>query len=168
MNMKRIYLLLYLLLFQTMVGYAQDNSQNYILTRTMLKPDMKSYLSKVVYYDGLGRPFQTVNKAIENNNKKGVSLATLQEYDMAERETKAWLPIVVPSDYLVPTSFKSSAPGSYDNDSRPYQEIVYETSPQNRILKSTGRELTGTAGIPLQQSLWATIRLRNCAVSGIK
>lgn len=33
MNMKRIYLLLYLLLFQTMVGYAQDNSQNYILTR---------------------------------------------------------------------------------------------------------------------------------------
>ncbi len=149
MNMKRIYLLLYLLLFQTMVGYAQDNSQNYILTRTMLKPDMKSYLSKVVYYDGLGRPFQTVNKAIENNNKKGVSLATLQEYDMAGRETKAWLPIVVPSDYLVPTSFKSSAPGSYDNDSRPYQEIVYETSPQNRILKKYGAGADWYSGHPV-------------------
>ena len=87
MNMKRIYLLYLLLLLQATAGHAQDSSQNYILTRTMLKSDTKSYLSKVVYYDGLGRPFQTVNKAIENTNKKGVSLATLQEYDAAGRET---------------------------------------------------------------------------------
>ena len=54
MNMKRIYLLYLLLLLQATAGHAQDSSQNYILTRTMLKSDTKSYLSKVVYYDGLG------------------------------------------------------------------------------------------------------------------
>lgn len=70
MNMKRIYLLYLLLLLQTTAGYAQDSSQNYILTRTMLKSDTKSYLNKVVYYDGIGRPFQTVSKAIENTSKK--------------------------------------------------------------------------------------------------
>lgn len=51
MNMKRIYLLYLLLLLQATAGHAQDSSQNYILTRTMLKSDTKSYLSKVVYYD---------------------------------------------------------------------------------------------------------------------
>lgn len=149
MNMKRIYLLYLLLLLQATAGYAQDSSQNYILTRTMLKSDTKSYLNKVVYYDGIGRPFQTVSKAIENTSKKGVSLATLQEYDTSGRETKAWLPVVITSDYLAPTSFKSSAPGSYANDSRPYQEAVYETSPQNRIVKQYGAGADWYSGHPV-------------------
>ena len=149
MNMKRIYLLYLLLLLQATAGHAQDSSQNYILTRTMLKSDTKSYLSKVVYYDGLGRPFQTVNKAIENTNKKGVSLATLQEYDAAGRETKTWLPAVITPDYLAPASFKSSAPASHGNDSRPYQEAVYETSPQNRIVKQYGAGADWHSGHPV-------------------
>ena len=149
MNMKRIYLLYLLLLLQATAGYAQDSSQNYILTRTMLKSDTKSYLNKVVYYDGIGRPFQTVSKAIENTSKKGVSLATLQEYDTSGRETKAWLPAVITSDYLAPTSFKSSAPSNYSNDSRPYQEAVYETSPQNRIVKQYGAGADWYSGHPV-------------------
>ena len=163
MNMKRIYLLYLLLLLQAAAGHAQDNSQNYILTRTMLKSDTKSYLSKVVYYDGLGRPFQTVNKAIENTDKRGVSLATLQEYDTAGRETKAWLPAVITSDYLAPASFKSSAPGSHSNDSRPYQEAVYEASPQNRIVKQYGAGADWHSGHPVAMEFMgnsATAQLR--------
>ena len=163
MNMKRIYLLYLLLLLQATAGHAQDSSQNYILTRTMLKSDTKSYLSKVVYYDGLGRPFQTVNKAIENTNKKGVSLATLQEYDAAGRETKTWLPAVITPDYLAPASFKSSAPASHGNDSRPYQEAVYETSPQNRIVKQYGAGADWHSGHPVATEFMgnsATAQLR--------
>ena len=163
MNMKRIYLLYLLLLLQATAGHAQDSSQNYILTRTMLKSDTKSYLSKVVYYDGLGRPFQTVNKAIENTNKKGVSLATLQEYDAAGRETKTWLPAVLTPDYLAPASFKSSAPASHGNDSRPYQEAVYETSPQNRIVKQYGAGADWHSGHPVATEFMgnsATAQLR--------
>ena len=163
MNMKRIYLLYLLLLLQATAGHAQDSSQNYILTRTMLKSDTKSYLSKVVYYDGLGRPFQTVNKAIENTNKKGVSLATLQEYDAAGRETKTWLAAVITPDYLAPASFKSSAPASHGNDSRPYQEAVYETSPQNRIVKQYGAGADWHSGHPVATEFMgnsATAQLR--------
>ncbi len=163
MNMKRIYLLYLLLLLQATAGHAQDSSQNYILTRTMLKSDTKSYLSKVVYYDGLGRPFQTVNKAIENTNKKGVSLATLQEYDAAGRETKTWLPAVITPDYLAPASFKSSAPASHGNDSRPYQKAVYETSPQNRIVKQYGAGADWHSGHPVATEFMgnsATAQLR--------
>ena len=163
MNMKRIYLLYLLLLLQATAGHAQDSSQNYILTRTMLKSDTKSYLSKVVYYDGLGRPFQTVNKAIENTNKKGVSLATLQEYDAAGRETKTWLPAGITPDYLAPASFKSSAPASHGNDSRPYQEAVYETSPQNRIVKQYGAGADWHSGHPVATEFMgnsATAQLR--------
>ena len=163
MNMKRIYLLYLLLLLQATAGHAQDSSQNYILTRTMLKSDTKSYLSKVVYYDGLGRPFQTVNKAIENTNKKGVSLATLQEYDAAGRETKTWLPAVITPDYLAPASFESSAPASHGNDSRPYQEAVYETSPQNRIVKQYGAGADWHSGHPVATEFMgnsATAQLR--------
>ncbi|CAK7011190.1 MAG: hypothetical protein BACC_00462 [Bacteroides sp.] len=163
MNMKRIYLLYLLLLLQATAGHAQDSSQNYILTRTMLKSDTKSYLSKVVYYDGLGRPFQTVNKAIENTNKKEVSLATLQEYDAAGRETKTWLPAVITPDYLAPASFKSSAPASHGNDSRPYQEAVYETSPQNRIVKQYGAGADWHSGHPVATEFMgnsATAQLR--------
>nr|WP_303227995.1 DUF6443 domain-containing protein [Bacteroides intestinalis] len=161
--MKRIYLLYLLLLLQATAGHAQDSSQNYILTRTMLKSDTKSYLSKVVYYDGLGRPFQTVNKAIENTNKKGVSLATLQEYDAAGRETKTWLPAVITPDYLAPASFKSSAPASHGNDSRPYQKAVYETSPQNRIVKQYGAGADWHSGHPVATEFMgnsATAQLR--------
>nr|WP_305210196.1 DUF6443 domain-containing protein [Bacteroides intestinalis] len=161
--MKRIYLLYLLLLLQATAGHAQDSSQNYILTRTMLKSDTKSYLSKVVYYDGLGRPFQTVNKAIENTNKKGVSLATLQEYDAAGRETKTWLPAVITPDYLAPASFKSSAPASHGNDSRPYQEAVYETSLQNRIVKQYGAGADWHSGHPVATEFMgnsATAQLR--------
>ena len=163
MNMKRIYLLYLLLLLQATAGHAQDSSQNYILTRTMLKSDTKSYLSKVVYYDGIGRSFQTVNKAIENTNKKGVSLATLQEYDAAGRETKTWLPAVITPDYLAPASFKSSAPASHGNDSRPYQEAVYETSPQNRIVKQYGAGADWYSGHPVATEFMgnsATAQLR--------
>ena len=163
MNMKRIYLIYLFLLLQPTAEHAQDSSQNYILTGTMLKSDTKSYLSKVVYYDGLGRPFQTVNKAIENTNKKGVSLATLQEYDAAGRETKTWLPAVITPDYLAPASFKSSAPASLGNDSRPYQEAVYETSPQNRIVKQYGAGADWHSGHPVATEFMgnsATAQLR--------
>ena len=39
---------------------------------------------------------------------------------------------------MAPASFKSSAPGNYGNDSRPYGQPVYEASPLNRTVKEYG------------------------------
>ena len=66
------------------------------------------------------------------------NLVTLQEYDVAGRAANSWLPIVSSAEYVAPASFKSSAPGNYGNDSRPYGQPVYEASPLNRTVKEYG------------------------------
>ena len=48
--------------------YPQEATQNYIRTRVMLNESGSSYMDEIVYYDGLGRPFQTVRL-----NRKGCS-----------------------------------------------------------------------------------------------
>ena len=40
---------------------AQDKTQNYVRTRTYLSSDKKNYVDNIQYYDGIGRPLQTVS-----------------------------------------------------------------------------------------------------------
>lgn len=131
-----IYCLIVLLILAVHAS-AQVSTKNYTCTKTMLDNEGKKYITNVVYYDGLGRPYQKLQKAIENNNVKS-RLSTLQEYDAWGREANSWLPITSTTDYIEPASFKSSAPGNYNGDSAPYSRPVYETSPLNRILEEYG------------------------------
>lgn len=118
---------------------AQDDYRNYVLSRTMLNGTGTSYLDNITYYDGLGRPFQTIQKAVQSGLPVNKNLATLQEYDAAGREWNSWLPTFAgSSDYLAPAGIKSSAPGNYDNDSRPYSQPVYKASPLNRLTAQYG------------------------------
>ena len=161
--MKRFSIFL-LLLIAACVMNAQVSTENYIRTRRMLNDTGSSYLDDIAYYDGLGRPFQTVQKAVKNGSPVNKNLATLQEYDATGREGNSWLPIPISSSvYLAPAAFKSSAPGKYSNDSRPYSQPFYEASPLNRILQQYGpgtawynagrpvktEYLTNTATLPL-------------------
>ena len=161
--MKRFSIFL-LLLIAACVMNAQVSTENYIRTRRMLNDTGSSYLDDIAYYDGLGRPFQTVQKAVKNGSLVNKNLATLQEYDATGREGNSWLPIPISSSvYLAPAAFKSSAPGKYSNDSRPYSQPFYEASPLNRILQQYGpgtawynagrpvktEYLTNTATLPL-------------------
>ena len=161
--MKRFSIFL-LLLIAACVMNAQVSTENYIRTRRMLNDTGSSYLDDIAYYDGLGRPFQTVQKAVKNGSPVNKNLATLQEYDATGREGNSWLPIPISSSvYLAPAAFKSSASGKYSNDSRPYSQPFYEASPLNRILQQCGpgtawynagrpvktEYLTNTATLPL-------------------
>ena len=132
--MKRKYMFMALLCY-ALTTAAQDASHNYVRTRSMLDEMGGKYLDKVEYFDGLGRPFQTVLKKVTASNS---NLVTLQEYDVAGRAVNSWLPIVSSAEYVAPASFKSSAPGNYGNDSRPYGQPVYEASPLNRTVKEYG------------------------------
>ena len=132
--MKRKYMFMALLCY-ALTTAAQDASHNYVRTRSMLDETGGKYLDKVEYYDGLGRPFQTVLKKVTASNS---NLVTLQEYDVAGRAVNSWLPIVSSAEYVAPAAFKSSAPGNYGNDSRPYGQPVYEASPLNRTVKEYG------------------------------
>lgn len=64
MIMKRFSIFL-LLLIAACVMNAQVSTENYIRTRKMLNDTGSSYLDDIAYYDGLGRPFQTVKKAVK-------------------------------------------------------------------------------------------------------
>ena len=132
--MKRKYIFMALLCY-ALTTAAQDASHNYVRTRSMLDETGGKYLDKVEYFDGLGRPFQTVLKKVTASSS---NLVTLQEYDVAGRAANSWLPIVSSAEYVAPASFKSSAPGNYGNDSRPYGQPVYEASPLNRTVKEYG------------------------------
>ena len=132
--MKRKYMFMALLCY-ALTTAAQDASHNYVRTRSMLDETGGKYLDKVEYFDGLGRPFQTVLKKVTASSS---NLVTLQEYDVVGRAANSWLPIVSSAEYVAPASFKSSAPGNYGNDSRPYGQPVYEASPLNRTVKEYG------------------------------
>ena len=132
--MKRKYMFMALLCY-ALTTAAQDASHNYVRTRSMLDETGGKYLDKVEYFDGLGRPFQTVLKKVTASSS---NLVTLQEYDVAGRAVNSWLPIVSSAEYVAPAAFKSSAPGNYGNDSRPYSQPVYEASPLNRTVKEYG------------------------------
>jgi RHS repeat-associated protein len=118
---------------------AQSVDKNYIKTSVYLDNTETSALKTVHYFDGLGRPVQTVQQNVgpANNNQ---DLITVQEYDYWGRESKTWLPLYRTSNTgnyyggIIPNDAKSQ----YGNDAFAYSEILYEASPLNRIRKQYG------------------------------
>lgn len=125
--MKRIYAFIVLLCLAG-VAAAQNSTQNYVRTRTMLNDAANSYWDKTDYYDGLGRPFQTVQK----------NLVGLVEYDDNGREVKNWLPVYSTSNYIAPASFASLASTDYGANARPFTLSEYEPSAFDRVIRRYG------------------------------
>lgn len=148
-------------------GVNTDTGQNYVLAITPTQPtsyvaDLHSSekLQTVQYYDGLGRPTQTVQvkaggagntaselQTVEKDEKLTVmmggatpDLISLQEYDAFGRESNSWLPVAVLNNngaYANPTGIKTSASSVY-NDAAPSALPVYEASPLSRVLEQYG------------------------------
>ena len=98
------------------------------------------------YFDGLGRPLQTVNKGIAFD---GRDLVTPIVYDAFGREQYKYLPYAVAgsgnfrlSPFMEQAAF---AQGQYPGESVFYRETVFEGSPLNRINKTLapGNSWTG-------------------------
>ncbi len=70
---------------------AQTQSENYIMTETMLDASGKRSIKTVQYYDGLGRPSVLAAGGV---NTSGKYVYSMTEYDMMGRESKKWLPSV--------------------------------------------------------------------------
>ena len=107
--------------------------------RTILNAANTSYVDNINYYDGIGRPLQTVEMATKSGTQTGSILATLQEYDDAGRETNSWLPTPITGTYLAASSFKTRAQGTSGySDANPYNQVNYEASPLNRVSSQYG------------------------------
>ena len=153
--MKKKYLMFVLSVFPLLLQ-AQDSNQNYIKTATTLEGSQQ--LVTIQYYDGIGRPFEKVEKNITPNHDNKVFLT---EYDALGRQYRQWLPAMTNVDYLASSSIPSTASSTHGGDTRPFTENVYDGSPLNRIVcvKTAGaawastpiktEHLTNTSTFPL-------------------
>jgi len=135
---KKIYIILLGILIP-MIVYTQSSFQNYIQTRTYTNDSSTIYLDAIQYFDGLGRPVQSVQKSITPSQD---DLISLLQYDSFGREDKLWLPAVftdnngayVDTDAIINGSQITNTNGGI-SDLKPYSQPIYEASPLNRILE---------------------------------
>ncbi|WP_245933837.1 DUF6443 domain-containing protein [Candidatus Ulvibacter alkanivorans] len=137
-------LILLLCLFTTIAVYGQDNTQNWVKTKTykVATPSSSSNASDVItnitYYDGLGRPIQQI---AHKQGGTGGDLITHLEYDPLGRQIKEYLPYERSSTSLLfdgtglsnTEAFYNTS--EFDNTINPYSEKEFEPSPLNRVLK---------------------------------
>lgn len=112
-----------------------STSENYVFSRTYLDATTTSNTStkqiqSVTYFDGLGRPKQSVTiKA----SPTGKDLVTTIPYDEFGRQVDSWLP--APMNSLsggIQSGVDGAATGFYD-DTNPFSHKVLESSPLDRI-----------------------------------
>ena len=116
--------------------FSSRIDENYTLERTMLNANGTKYIDKIVYYDGLGRPFETVLKAASPYRS---DIVTYQEYDGAGRQYKVWSPVPMAAhDGCIGQSCVQTASQSFYLDPMAYQEIIYEQSSLDRVSYTTG------------------------------
>ena len=122
------------------------DAENYIVSITPLDPTNRINCTDgqlsvdgnirtnaiVTYYDGLGRPYETV--ALKHSPSRN-DLVSMTSYSGLNRATHQWLPISEEANGqpLSTESFISKA-GTFYNDNRPYQETLYEASALNRVV----------------------------------
>jgi len=118
---------------------AQSSTQNYIVGtvpyQAVANPttltDANSN-TNIQYFDGLGRPSQTVQRSI---TPSGADLVSGIEYDGIGRDYRHWLSGSLSGNsgaYV--TDFGTPAVNTNGGDSKPYVETILESSPLNRPL----------------------------------
>jgi len=111
-----------------------SNSENYIHTRTFTNESGDRYLDAIQYFDGLGRPVQTVQRGFSPTAK---DIVNYQQYDALGREAENWLPSQINSTegHFKALQEIQTAANNFYHDSRAYSKPEYEKSPLNRVLE---------------------------------
>lgn len=120
---------------KTLAG-SLPTDKNHIVSRTYTHTTGSTWQDKIEYYDGLGRPEQSVSRYSHSVN----NVITYQEYDIFGRISHQWLPVSLSDNdgkFILPDEVKNKATMMY-GDASPYSRPIYETSPLNRILEQYG------------------------------
>lgn len=121
-------------------GEAQDIYRNYIMKTVHTSADSTSTQAlrqTAAYYDGLGRPIQTV---LRKGSPDGHDLAYRVEYDSLGRVYRIWQTVRSPfsNGYLMELAALSDTARRFYSDESPFKETLYDGSPLDRIRKVTG------------------------------
>nr|WP_315176519.1 DUF6443 domain-containing protein [uncultured Flavobacterium sp.] len=143
---KHIYLLV-LLLFSQIALYAQTlSSENFIYTEVPQQPRNESNYGtltssqkqkNVTYFDGLGRPMQTIAIGQGGN---GEDIITPITYDGFGRQDKEYLPYTAATSGAYRTDAFTGVANfyntvKYENTTNPFSQKEFEASPLNRVLQ---------------------------------
>ncbi|WP_449386947.1 DUF6443 domain-containing protein [Chryseobacterium lineare] len=114
---------------------SPTSTENYIYSKTYLSdpslPGTAKTSETVQYFDGLGRPNQTINiKA----SPSGKDLVTIIPYDQFGRQTDSWLPTPMPTLNGAIQQGVNSAAQSFYGDNITFSHKVLEASPLDRVL----------------------------------
>jgi RHS repeat-associated protein len=145
LNVTVLTALFSLLHLSPVLAVTPSSSQNYIVTYTprVATTDLSSLpdtstCPSIQYFDGLGRPVQTVAVAATPGL---TDLGATTQYDGMGRPYKTWLPVVNngAGAYVDPANgIPSLASTSYPSESKPYSLNLYDGSPLNRVVKEYG------------------------------
>lgn len=143
---KHIYLILILFLSQVQMHTQTLSNENFIYTEVPQKPvNSITYSSlsvtdkqkSVTYYDGLGRPMQTIAIGQGGN---GEDIITPIAYDGFGRQDKEYLPYTAATSgsyltdaFIGVANFYNTT--KYENTLNPFSEKQFEASPLNRVLQ---------------------------------
>ena len=89
--MKKIIYIISVLAVLLCPAKAQDTSQNYVKTVTMLNAERTDSVQAVQYYNGLGYP--TLSAVTAGGN--GETAYSLTTYDALGREERKYLPVAI-------------------------------------------------------------------------
>lgn len=147
-NMKKKFLLIQLILglgFIETIAQTPTAGKNSIMEKmpreamtTVAGATHTTVQTAIQYFDGLGRPTQTILYRASPDASKDI-VASSTEYDGFGRAYKSLLP--TPSDVLTgayQTAPQTLAQSFYGGDTYPYKQSVFENSPLNRIVETFG------------------------------
>lgn len=116
------------MLLASLSAAGQTATQNYITTNSMLGNG--DTIKTTVYYDGLGKPTETIWHDFSPLKSDNVAMI---EYDLQNRVSKEWLPAVMNAHgAFQSTESVQSASRSSNNDVCPYVSKFYESNPLSR------------------------------------
>lgn len=131
------------------------SDKNYIITKSYKKASASSISNptpdkvnvNIAYFDGLGRPIQSIAK---QKSASGKDIVTAIEYDIVGRQDKEYLSIAgstsnisfdpnaianTLSYYGTPNSAQNGNPNPVESTTNPYSKKLFESSPLNRVLQ---------------------------------
>ena len=119
---------------------AQSGTQNYISEKTYTQPGETSFNQTINYYDGLGRPEETVMKGawISAGSVSG-DVVGLRTYDASGRPFRTYLPVGINGNgsYAGETTVTTAGTNLY-SDAAPFSEVHYDGSPLDRVRSEWG------------------------------
>jgi hypothetical protein len=142
-KMKKYVLVLALAL--SLSAFAQTTTENCVYSKVSLSEDGSKKSETIQYFDGLGRPKQTIQV---KSTPLGQDIVMPVTYDQLGRQTRSILPVPMPTSNLGIQNVSEATANTYYGVPNAYSEQKLEASPLARVLEtaSPGAEWAMNSG----------------------